>query len=92
MTCAKRDFSWVFFVYPGKPDSPDVHRRLTSEANDFSDIMLEDFRDTYLNLTLKTTFLLKWAAKSCATTKYVFKIDDDVFVNSERMWLLLGKG
>ena len=68
-----------------------MHRRLTSEANDFSDILLEDFRDTYLNLTLKTTFLLKWAAKSCATTKYVFKIDDDVFVNSERMWLLLGK-
>jgi hypothetical protein len=40
---------------------------------------------------LQTTFLLKWAAKSCAGTKYVFKIDDDVFVNSDKMWLLLGK-
>jgi hypothetical protein len=41
---------------------------------------------------LQTTFLLKWAARSCAGTKYVFKIDDDVFVNSDKMWLLLGKG
>jgi hypothetical protein len=38
----------------------------------------------------QTTFLLKWAARSCAGTKYVFKIDDDVFVNSDKMWLLLG--
>ena len=57
-----------------------------TEAEDNNDIILEDFHDTYLNLTLKTTFLLKWMAASCSNSKFVFKVDDDVFVNPERLW------
>ena len=57
-----------------------------TEAEDNNDIILEDFHDTYLNLTLKTTFLLKWVAASCGDAKFVFKVDDDVFVNPERLW------
>ena len=57
-----------------------------TEAEDKNDIILEDFHDTYLNLTLKTTFLLKWVAASCGDAKFVFKVDDDVFVNPERLW------
>ena len=57
-----------------------------TEAEDNNDIILEDFHDTYLNLTLKTTFLLKWMASSCSNSKFVFKVDDDVFVNPERLW------
>jgi beta-1,3-galactosyltransferase 1 len=65
--------------------------RLTAEAaENGGDTLLEDFSDTYLNLTLKTTFMLKWAATACPRVKYVFKLDDDVYVNSERMWQLLG--
>ncbi len=41
------------FLCLGKPESPDVFKRLTAESEDFKDILLEDFRDTYLNLTLK---------------------------------------
>jgi hypothetical protein len=37
----------------GKPDNSDLYKKLTSEAEDFRDILLEDFHDTYLNLTLK---------------------------------------
>ena len=47
---------------------------------------MEDFHDTYLNLTLKTSFLLKWVSNSCEQAKFVFKVDDDVFVNPEKMW------
>ena len=50
---------------------------------------MEDFHDTYLNLTLKTTFLLKWVSASCPGAKFVFKVDDDVYVNPERMWSTL---
>jgi len=59
------------------------------EAEDHNDVVLEDFHDTYLNLTLKTTFLLKWLGKSCPDSKFVFKVDDDVFVNTEKMWATL---
>lgn len=78
----------ILFIL-GKPDGQEDSQRLRSEAEEFSDILQEDFRDTYLNLTLKTTFMLKWASKACTGTKYVFKLDDDVHVNSDRMWQLL---
>jgi hypothetical protein len=45
------------FLCLGKPESPDVFKRLTAESEDFKDILLEDFRDTYLNLTLKVCLL-----------------------------------
>ena len=50
---------------------------------------MEDFHDTYLNLTLKTTFLLKWVTARCSNAKFVFKVDDDVFVNPEKLWSTL---
>ena len=59
------------------------------EAEDHNDVVLEDFHDTYLNLTLKTTFMLKWLGKDCPSAKFVFKVDDDVFVNTEKMWATL---
>ena len=51
------------------------------EAEDHNDAVLEDFHDTYLNLTLKTTFLLKWVGKDCPASKFVFKIFPSQIVN-----------
>jgi hypothetical protein len=49
-----------------------------------------DLMDAYTNLTLKSTFLLRWlleAAPSCAATaKFVLRVDDDSFVNAARLW------
>lgn len=73
----------------GKSQEAEVHKSLMMEAEDHNDIVLEDFQDTYLNLTLKTTFLLKWLDKNCPSTKFVFKVDDDVFVNTEKLWSTL---
>ena len=66
-----------------------VQRSVMTEAEDNNDIIVEDFHDTYLNLTLKTTYLLKWVNSNCDKTKFVFKVDDDVFVNPDRMWSTL---
>jgi Galactosyltransferase len=56
----------MVFLFLGKPASEDLQGRLTAEsAENNNDILLEDFCDTYLNLTLKTTFMLKWAATGC---------------------------
>merc|ERR1711923_250262 len=66
-----------------------THRSVMTEAEDNNDIIVEDFHDTYLNLTLKTTYLLKWVNSNCDKTKFVFKVDDDVFVNPDRMWSTL---
>ena len=66
-----------------------MQKSVTTEAEDNNDIVLEDFHDTYLNLTLKTTFLLKWVTSRCSNAKFVFKVDDDVFVNPEKLWSTL---
>ena len=66
-----------------------LQKSVTTEAEDNNDIVLEDFHDTYLNLTLKTTFLLKWVTSRCSNAKFVFKVDDDVFVNPEKLWSTL---
>ena len=46
------------------------------EAEDHNDIIVEDFHDTYLNLTIKTTYLLKWlgGASNCSRAKFVLKV------------------
>jgi len=80
--------SLVFML--GRAGQPDLHNSVVQEAEDHNDLVLEDFHDTYLNLTLKTTFLLKWLGAECKLTKFVLKVDDDVFVNMERLWATLG--
>lgn len=60
----------------------DLHR----EHLDHNDIVQHSFIDSYANLTLKTGFMLKWLHTNCLDTKFVFKVDDDVFVNPVQLW------
>lgn len=58
---------------------------ITSEADLFDDIIVEDFVDSYMNLTLKTAFALKHSARLFPTSKYFLKIDDDVLLNVDSL-------
>jgi len=59
--------------------------RLTSlvieESKFYKDIIQEDFKDSYVNLTLKSIMGYKWAATKCSNAKVVVKTDDDMFIN-----------
>ena len=49
------------------------------EAEEHHDLVVGDFQESYLNLTVKTTFLLKWLISSdCSRARFIFKVDDDV--------------
>ena len=37
--------------------------------------------DTYYNLTVKLAGLMNWLHKKCEKVDYVFKVDDDIYVN-----------
>ncbi|XP_006816641.1 beta-1,3-galactosyltransferase 1-like [Saccoglossus kowalevskii] len=59
------------------------------ENERFGDLLMEDFDDTYMNLTLKSIMGFKWANNYCSHARYGMKTDDDMFVNYETLVKLL---
>jgi beta-1,3-galactosyltransferase 1 len=52
-----------------------------SEAQKYGDIVVEDFIESYANLTLKSLFMLKWVVNHCTSVPFVLKTDDDMLIN-----------
>ncbi|XP_052462762.1 N-acetyllactosaminide beta-1,3-N-acetylglucosaminyltransferase 2-like isoform X1 [Carassius gibelio] len=69
---------------------PDFSDMVKHEAALYGDVLQWDYRDTFFNLTLKEVLFLEWFGSHCASAKYVFKCDDDVFVNTQHMLAYLG--
>ncbi|XP_040580251.1 LOW QUALITY PROTEIN: beta-1,3-galactosyltransferase 5-like [Lepeophtheirus salmonis] len=61
------------------------------ENNKNNDIIQEDFKDTYYNLTLKTVMGLKWTSIYCPQAKFVLKTDDDMFISIPTLHTALQK-
>jgi len=59
-----------------------IQQALYLEAQEYADIVQEDFLDSYHNLTYKGVAALKWITNYCSQAKFVLKTDDDIFVNS----------
>ncbi|KAL4608146.1 UDP-GlcNAc:betaGal beta-1,3-N-acetylglucosaminyltransferase 7-like [Arapaima gigas] len=58
------------------------HQKLLEyEDHIFRDILQWAFLDSFYNLTLKETQFLKWFSIYCHKVQYIFKGDDDIFVN-----------
>lgn len=60
-----------------------------NEATVFDDIIVEDFVDSYMNLTIKTAFAMKHFLRHFKHSRYFFKIDDDVLLNTENLYAFL---
>lgn len=51
------------------------------ESNRYGDVVMEDFFDSYRNLTYKAVAALKWTSIYCNHTPYVLKADDDILID-----------
>ncbi|XP_077982035.1 beta-1,3-galactosyltransferase 1-like [Glandiceps talaboti] len=51
------------------------------ENEEYDDIIMGDFIDSYHNLTLKIIMGFKWVKYYCPHAKFILKADDDVYVN-----------
>ncbi|XP_038607415.1 LOW QUALITY PROTEIN: N-acetyllactosaminide beta-1,3-N-acetylglucosaminyltransferase 2 [Tachyglossus aculeatus] len=70
---------------PPEDNFPDLSDMLKFESEHHQDILLWNYRDTFFNLTLKEVLFLKWVSTSCPGARFIFKGDDDVFVNTHQI-------
>ncbi|XP_073318602.1 beta-1,3-galactosyltransferase 1-like [Pagrus major] len=69
----------------GRSTDTVLNQMVEQESQIFHDIVVEDFIDSYHNLTLKTLMGMRWVATFCAKAQYVLKTDSDIFVNMENL-------
>lgn len=61
---------------------PDLSAMLRYETARHHDIIQWDYRDSFFNLTVKEVLFLDWIQNRCPGAHFIFKGDDDVFVNT----------
>lgn len=66
----------------GVDNHPDLSEMLRYESARHRDIIQWDYRDSFFNLTVKEVLFLEWVQTRCSEVQYIFKGDDDVFVNT----------
>lgn len=54
---------------------------LRNESRIYGDILQDDFKDAYYNLTQKVLMGYKWALKNCKRATFVLRTADDNFIN-----------
>ncbi|KAG7238670.1 hypothetical protein INR49_030647 [Caranx melampygus] len=64
---------------------PDLSSSLRDESAHHQDIIQWDYRDSFFNLTVKEVLFLEWIQTRCSGARFIFKGDDDVFVNTHRI-------
>ncbi|XP_056605942.1 beta-1,3-galactosyltransferase 1 [Triplophysa dalaica] len=64
---------------------PVLNQMVEQESQIFHDILVEDFVDSYHNLTLKTLMGMRWVSTYCSDARYVMKTDSDIFINMDNL-------
>jgi hypothetical protein len=79
----------VLFVI-GRSKDPDYHIVMI-EDQEFGDILMGNFTDSYHNLTLKTIFTMNWFYEHCPQNSFLVYVDDDMAVNPANVILFLNR-
>jgi hypothetical protein len=74
------DFQVVFVV--GLSRNRSVNAMIRAEHEAYKDILKIDFEDSYNRLTTKVINSFKWSSNSCKNAHFIFRVNDDIAVNS----------
>lgn len=75
----------LFVMGLTQKDTEEIQKKVQVEDDQYGDVIQADFRESFQNLTLKVIMGLKWVTENCQHAKYVYKGDDDMFVNWENI-------
>ena len=76
------NFNYVFLV---GSNNVNLNVEFVLKEEDHSDMLVLDFEDTYLNMTTKVLSGYAWVLDNCPSVKVIGKIDDDVYLNVQRL-------
>ncbi|XP_075896758.1 N-acetyllactosaminide beta-1,3-N-acetylglucosaminyltransferase 3-like [Nelusetta ayraudi] len=81
---------WVrrIFISGTTGDGPEkvrMDKLLELEQQEHNDIIQWDFKDAFINLTLKQALFLEWLDKNCPHASFLLNGDDDVFAHTDNM-------
>lgn len=62
-----------------------IQDELRSEWERHGDVIIDDMKESYLKLTVKTLRMMKWTLANCHNAKYLLKMDDDVFLHVPKL-------
>jgi len=80
-TLAPNDFRLIFTV--GQSKNSTVNEKIVEEFKIHKDILqINNFTDSYFNMTTKIMKSFKWITQYCYSAQYVLRINDDVMVNT----------
>lgn len=75
-------FSLVGFAFIlGMTDNNETQSKLQEESQTHGDIIQIGMSDFYRNLSLKVAGLFNWLYNNCPDIDFVYKVDDDVYIN-----------
>ena len=88
-TYENRRFKLFFFV--GKSGEASVNDDVVKEFQQYRDVVVGDFVDSFRNSSLKLMLGLNWISEYCNKSPYFIKVNDDTLVNMFEVGKVLDK-
>jgi len=79
----------VFSFLVGLSDNTTLDKDVADESAKNGDVIVNNIDDSYQNLSLKTISAFVWFKQFCSKSQFLLKVDDDMFVQIDRLLELI---
>lgn len=69
----------------GRTNNKTIEESIRRESNRYKDIIQEDFKESYINVSLKAIMAWKWSVEFCPNVENVFVMNDELFVDQNKL-------